>query len=101
MKIMNQNIKISENSASLIEGRKVIALVRPESISLVSAEESNSLRGIIQIKSFLGPLTSLVCSAEGVPQLHINVLSKDVKKMEAGDRVNLKLNLDEVMVENE
>ena len=101
VKIMNQNIKISENSAKLIEGRKVIALVRPESISLVSAEESNSLRGIIQIKSFLGPLTSLVCSAEGVPQLHINVLSKDVKKMEAGDKVNLKLNLDEVMVENE
>ena len=101
VRVLNRIIKISENSSKLVEGRKVIALVRPESISLVSAEEPNSLRGILQIKSFLGPLTSLVCSAEGIPQLHISVLSNDVKKIDVGDKVYLKLNLDEVMVENE
>jgi len=101
VRVLNRIIKISENSSKLVEGRKVIALVRPESISLVSAEEPNSLRGILQIKSFLGPLTSLVCSAEGIPQIHISVLSNDVKKLDVGDKVYLKLNLDEVMVENE
>lgn len=101
VRILNQSIKISENSSKLAEGKNIIALVRPESISLVSQDEANSIRGELKIKSFLGPLTSLICSVEGISQLHVNVLSKDVKKIDVGDKINLKLNLDEVMVENE
>lgn len=100
VKILNQKIAISENAAEFVDGARINAIVRPEALVMSSESDEESSRGIIALKSFLGPLTKVGIALEGYPLLHLEVSSKEVRKMEIGDRITFKIHADEVMVEN-
>jgi len=100
VKVLGQKIALSEFSMEFDDGKKVNALVRPESLHLVSESDPEATNGIVAIKSFLGPLTKIGVAIEGYPIVHLNLASKDVKRIEIGDRISFKIAADELMVES-
>ena len=100
LKVLGQKIALSEFSMEFDDGKKVNALVRPESLHLVSESDPEATNGIVAIKSFLGPLTKIGVAIEGYPIVHLNLASKDVKRIEIGDRISFKIAADELMVES-
>ena len=100
VKVLKQKISLSEFSVELLDGQPVQALVRPESIILTSDFEDDASHGLLISKSFLGPLTKLGVAVEGMPIIHIHLQSKDVKKVEIGDRITYKISAEEIMVQN-
>ena len=100
VKVLKQKISLSEFSAELLDGQPAQALVRPESIILTSDFEDDASHGLLISKSFLGPLTKLGVAVEGMPIIHIHLQSKDVKKVEIGDRISFKISAEEIMVQN-
>lgn len=99
-RVLNQKISISDSAGEFQEGVKINAIVRPEALIMSSDADEESSRGIIALKSFLGPLTKIGIALEGYPLLHLEVSSKEVRKLEIGDRIAFKIQADEVMVEN-
>ena len=100
VKVLGQKIALSEFSMEFDDGKIVNALVRPESLHLVSESDPEATNGIVAIKSFLGPLTKIGVAIEGYPIVHLNLASKDVKRIEIGDRISFKIAADELMVES-
>jgi putative spermidine/putrescine transport system ATP-binding protein len=100
VKVFGQKISLSSASEDFSDGKKVNALIRPESLHVVSDTDPEATHGIVAIKSFLGPLTKLGVVIEGFPIVHLNLASKDVKKIEIGDRISFKIVADELMVES-
>lgn len=98
-KILKQKIAISETSGGFKEGELVNAIVRPESLVLAPDSDPEAAQGLVALKSFLGPITKIGISVEGFPLLNLEISSKEVRKLEIGDRISFKLHLDEVMVE--
>ena len=100
MKVLHQKISLSRHSSDLRDGLPVEALIRPESITLTSEQDEDATNGLLISKSFLGPLTKLGVAVEGLPIVHINSQSKDVKSLEIGDRISFKIVADEIMARN-
>jgi len=78
----------------------VNVIIRPESLELVSESDSDATRGIVALKSFLGPMTKVGIAVEGAPLIHLNIASREVRKLEIGDRIAFKISSDEVMAEH-
>ena len=97
VRVLKQKISLSKYSADLSESNSIEALVRPESIVLTSDSEQDASHGLLISKSFLGPLTKLGVALEGSPIIHIHAQSKDVKKLEIGDRISFKIHAEEIM----
>jgi len=100
VRVLKQKISLSKYSADLSESNSIEALVRPESIVLTSDSEEDASHGLLISKSFLGPLTKLGVALEGSPIIHIHAQSKDVKKLEIGDRISFKIHAEEIMARN-
>ena len=100
VKVLHQKISLSRHSSDLRDGLPVEALIRPESITLTSEQDEDATNGLLISKSFLGPLTKLGVAVEGLPIVHINSQSKDVKSLEIGDRISFKIVADEIMARN-
>jgi len=100
VKVLAQKIPLSPLSTVSEKTKSVIALVRPEAIHLTDSNDSESWRGLVAVKSFLGPMTTLGVASEEMPLIHINLSSKDARKIEIGDVVAFKISADEIMVES-
>jgi putative spermidine/putrescine transport system ATP-binding protein len=98
-KVLNQKVEISSSAADFKDGEKINVIVRPESLELTTEGDPDSIRGIVALKSFLGPLTKVGVAVEGAPLIHLNISSRDVRKLEIGDKVSFKISSDEVMAE--
>jgi putative spermidine/putrescine transport system ATP-binding protein len=98
VKVLEQTIRIANQGFEYTPGRQVSALVRPESIHIVS--ESEGTAGQVVIKSFLGPLTKLGITIAGGLLVHVNVSSKEVSNVNIGDRITIKIVAEEIMVES-
>jgi putative spermidine/putrescine transport system ATP-binding protein len=98
-KVLNQKVKISDTAENFSEGVKVNVIIRPESLELVSENDGDATRGIVALKSFLGPMTKIGIAVEGAPLIHLNIASRDVRKLEIGDAIAFKISSDEVMAE--
>lgn len=99
-KVLNQKVKIFESVEKFSDGAKVNLIVRPESLELVSESDNEATRGIVALKSFLGPMTKVGIAVEGMPLVHLNIASRDVRKLEIGDKIAFKISIDEVMAEH-
>jgi putative spermidine/putrescine transport system ATP-binding protein len=99
-RVLNQKVNILENAADFVEGAHVNVIIRPESLELVSEDDSDATRGIVALKSFLGPMTKVGIAVEGAPLIHLNIASREVRKLEIGDRIAFKISSDEVMAEH-
>jgi len=98
VKVLEQTIRVANQSFDHSHGLPVSALVRPESLQIAS--ESEGTPGQVVIKSFLGPLTKLGITIEGGLMVHINVASKEVSSVDIGNRISFKIVAEEVMVES-
>jgi putative spermidine/putrescine transport system ATP-binding protein len=98
-KVLNQKVKIFESVEKFSDGAKVNLIVRPESLELVSESDNEATRGIVALKSFLGPMTKVGIAVEGSPLIQLNIASRDVRKLEIGDKIAFKISIDEVMAE--
>ena len=99
-RVLNQKVTILGSAEEFVEGEKVNVIIRPESLELVSESDSDATRGIVALKSFLGPLTKVGIAAEGAPLIHLHISSREVRKLEIGQRVSFKISSDEVMAEH-
>jgi putative spermidine/putrescine transport system ATP-binding protein len=100
VRVLEQKIPLSPLSSTLEKSKKAIALIRPEALAITSAEDVEAAFGIIAVKSFLGPITKLGIAAEGLPLIHLNLASKDARKLDVGQAVAFKIIAEEVMVES-
>ena len=99
VRVLEQKIPPSPLSSTLEKSKKAFALIRPEALVITSAEDVEAAFGIIAVKSFLGPITKLGIAAEGLPLIHLNLASKDARKLDVGQAVAFKISAEEVMVE--
>ena len=99
-RVLNQKVNILDHASDFTEGAQVNVIIRPESLELVSENDSDATRGIVALKSFLGPMTKVGIAVEGAPLIHLNIASREVRKLEIGDRVAFKISSDEVMAEH-
>ena len=100
VKVLAQKIPLSQLSTVSEKSKNVIALVRPEAMLLTDESDAESWRGLVAVKSFLGPMTTLGVASQDMPLIHINLSSKDARKIDVGDVVSFKIVADEVMVES-
>lgn len=98
-RVLNQKVNILESAETFTEGACVNVIIRPEALELVSESDTDATRGIVALKSFLGPMTKVGIAVEGAPLIHLNIASRDVRKLEIGDKVAFKISSDEVMAE--
>jgi len=98
-RVLNQKVNILDSAESFDEGSQVNVIIRPESLELVSESDDEATRGIVALKSFLGPMTKVGIAVEGAPLIHLNISSREVRKLEIGDRIAFKISSDEVMAE--
>ena len=94
--VLSQILEISENAPDIIKGEALYALIRPESISISSASKGPT----VITKSFLGPMTRVGIDV-GLPELvYAEMSSKEAKKFDTGDHVEVHVANDAVMVAN-
>ena len=98
-RVLNQKVNISDNAGNFEEGQSVNVIIRPELLELVSESDTDATRGIVALKSFLGPMTKIGIAVEGAPLIHLNIASRDVRKIEIGEKIAFKISSDEVMAE--
>jgi putative spermidine/putrescine transport system ATP-binding protein len=99
-RVLNQKVNILDSAEPFAEGAKVNVIIRPESLELVSESDLDATRGIVALKSFLGPMTKVGIAVEGAPLIHLNISSREVRKLEIGDKIAFKISSDEVMAES-
>ncbi len=96
-RVLNQKVNISESAGSFEEGDHVHVIIRPELLEIVSESDTDATRGIVALKSFLGPMTKIGIAVEGGPLIHLNIASREVRKIDIGDKIAFKISSDEVM----
>jgi len=98
-RVLNQKVNISDNAGNFEEGQSVNVIIRPELLESVSESDTDATRGIVALKSFLGPMTKIGIAVEGAPLIHLNIASREVRKIEIGEKIAFKISSDEVMAE--
>ena len=98
-RVLNQKVNISDNAGNFEEGQSVNVIIRPELLEIVSESDTDATRGIVALKSFLGPMTKIGIAVEGAPLIHLNIASREVSKIEIGEKIAFKISSDEVMAE--
>ena len=98
-RVLNQKVNILESAEPFAEGSKVNVIIRPESLEIVSENDLDATRGLVALKSFLGPMTKVGIAVEGAPLIHLNIGSREVRKLEIGDKIAFQISSDEVMAE--
>ena len=98
VRVLKQRVGISKFSEHLGKGSRVTVLVRPEDLKVVSQREDNATHGVVSLKSFLGPNSTLGVSVGDLPLIHLLIDSKDSKNINVGDEISFVINADDVMV---
>ena len=98
VRVLKQRVGISKFSEHLGKGSRVTVLVRPEDLKLVSQREDNATQGVVSLKSFLGPNSTLGVSVGDLPLIHLLLDSKDSKNINVGDEISFVIKADDVMV---
>jgi putative spermidine/putrescine transport system ATP-binding protein len=98
VRVLKQRVGISKFSENLGKGSRVTVLVRPEDLKVVSQREDNATHGVVSLKSFLGPNSTLGVSVGDLPLIHLLLDSKDSKNINVGDEISFVIKADDVMV---
>ena len=94
VRVLGQNINVSDASPSGQKGEEVRVLLRPETIVL--SKENGQFR--IISKSFLGSITRFEIDCRNENLVAVELGSAVAKDFDTGDFVNLFINVDNVMV---
>ena len=92
--VLDQVLDISAHAPSLVKGEEVKALIRPEAISIEKAAKG----AVVISKSFLGPMTRIGIDVGLHDLIYVELTSKEAKKIDTGDHVEVTISSDSVMV---
>jgi putative spermidine/putrescine transport system ATP-binding protein len=88
VELLGQSIKHGGGS----NAPSVVALIRPESISVSITKDKNARTGTVLARSFLGPQTRLTIKThESNTHLHVDLASAEALELVAGTNVELKI----------
>lgn len=88
VELLGQSIKHGGGSNTT----SIVALIRPESISVSITKDKNARTGTVLARSFLGPQTRLTIKThESNTHLHVDLASADALELVAGTNVELKI----------
>lgn len=95
VEIKSENILLSTTYRKISPGRKVVAAIRPENISLVTAPGKNTLQ--VQVNTVLpaGAETILQVSYH---KLHLNILLSRETDLEVGEQINIYLPPEKILI---
>ncbi len=100
VKVLGQRIPLSPFTGEIGKTSGAIALVRPEAMTICSAQDGAATEGVVAVKSFLGATTKLGIASKGLPLIHVDLPSKDAKNIQVGDEIAFKITAENVMVED-
>jgi len=96
VEFLGQSVKHGGGSSATT----VVALVRPESISVTPTKVNDSKSGTVIARSFLGPQTRLtVKTHEHGTHLHVDMASSDALELIAGTNVSLTITASTVLTD--
>lgn len=96
VEFLGQSVKYGGGSSATT----VVALVRPESISVTPTKANDSKSGTVIARSFLGPQTRLtVKTHEHGTHLHVDMASSDALELTAGTNVSLTITASTVLTD--
>lgn len=94
--VLGQNVKHGGGAS----GSDLVALVRPESISVSVAQSNSSNTGSVLARSFLGPQTRLtITTSETKTNIHVDMPSSEAGPFAPGTTVGLKVEADSLLTD--
>ena len=95
--VLGQSIKHGGGAS----GSNLVALIRPESISVSVAKSNSSDTGSVLARSFLGPQTRLtVTTSETKTNIHVDLPSSEAGPFTPGTTVGLKVEADSLLTDH-
>jgi len=94
--VLGQSVKHGGGAS----GNDLVALIRPESISVSVAKSNSSDTGSVLARSFLGPQTRLtVTTSETKTNIHVDLPSSEAGPFTPGTTVGLKIETDSLLTD--
>ncbi|MBM3682010.1 MAG: ABC transporter ATP-binding protein [Actinobacteria bacterium] len=94
--VLGQSVKHGGGAS----GSDLVALIRPESISVSVAKTSSANTGLVLARSFLGPQTRLtVTTSETKTNIHVDLPSSEAGAFAPGTTVGLKVEADSLLTD--
>jgi putative spermidine/putrescine transport system ATP-binding protein len=94
--VLGQSVKHGGGAS----GNDLVALIRPESISVSVAKSNSSDTGSVLARSFLGPQTRLtVTTSETKTNIHVDLPSSEAGPFAPGTTVGLKIETDSLLTD--
>jgi putative spermidine/putrescine transport system ATP-binding protein len=94
--VLGQSVKHGGGAS----GSNLVALIRPESISVSVAKTSSASTGSVLVRSFLGPQTRLtVTTSETKTNIHVDLPSSEAGPFAPGTTVGLKIETDSLLTD--
>jgi putative spermidine/putrescine transport system ATP-binding protein len=95
--VLGQSVKHGGGAS----GNDLVALIRPESISVSVAKSNSSDTGSVLARSFLGPQTRLtVTTSETKTNIHVDLPSSEAGPFTPGTTVGLKIETDSLLTDH-
>jgi putative spermidine/putrescine transport system ATP-binding protein len=95
--VLGQSVKHGGGAS----GSDLVALIRPESISVSVAKTSSANTGSVLARSFLGPQTRLtVTTSETKTSIHVDLPSSEAGAFAPGTTVGLKIETDSLLTDH-
>ena len=95
--VLGQSVKHGGGAS----GNDLVALIRPESISVSVAKTSSANTGSVLARSFLGPQTRLtVTTSETKTNIHVDLPSSEAGAFAPGTTVGLKVEADSLLTDH-
>jgi putative spermidine/putrescine transport system ATP-binding protein len=95
--VLGQSVKHGGGAS----GSDLVALIRPESISVSVAKSNSSDTGSVLARSFLGPQTRLtVTTSETKTNIHVDLPSSEAGPFTPGTTVGLKIETDSLLTDH-
>jgi putative spermidine/putrescine transport system ATP-binding protein len=95
--VLGQSIKHGGGAS----GSDLVALIRPESISVSVANSNSANTGSVLVRSFLGPQTRLtVTTSETKTNIHVDLPSSEAGPFAPGTTVGLKVEADSLLTDH-
>jgi putative spermidine/putrescine transport system ATP-binding protein len=95
--VLGQSIKHGGGAS----GSDLVALIRPESISVSVANSNSANTGSVLVRSFLGPQTRLtVTTSETKTNIHVDLPSSEAGPFTPGTTVGLKVEADSLLTDH-
>jgi putative spermidine/putrescine transport system ATP-binding protein len=94
--VLGQSVKHGGGAS----GSDLVALIRPESISVSVAKSNSANTGNVLARSFLGPQTRLtVTTSESKTNIHVDLPSSEAGPFAPGTTVGLKIETDSLLTD--